>query len=153
MYSSIYEISLFDILPIIIIAVIILVNIISIIVAMLNKGFNKIAGIIIALFLLFCDVLIVSSQIDDAQIYSSYLNNDFLTVEGSIENYTEGSVDERTPESFYINDVYFEYYDNWEFGYSKYGKLKDGEKLKASYIYDEFYETNRIVRLEKINSR
>ena len=48
-----------------------------------------------------------------------------------------------------IASSHFEYYDGWEFGYTKYGEIQANDKLKVSYVYDTDYKTNRIVKISR----
>lgn len=149
MYSTIYEISLFDILPQIIIAIAVLIFCILILFTSAKKEYRVVERIITVVFLSVVIVLIVFSQIEDSEIYVDYLNGNYKEVEGNVKQFSPGSDAQKTPESFYINDTYFEYYYGWEFGYTKYNQIKANDKLKISYIYDDYYETNRIVKISK----
>lgn len=149
MYSTIYEISLFDILLQIIIVIAALTFCILILFTSAKKEYRVVEKIVTVAFLSVVIVLIVSSQIGDSEIYVDYLNGNYKEVEGNVKQFSPGSDTQKTPKSFYINDTYFEYYDGWEFGYTKYNQIKANDKLKVSYVYDDYYETNRIVKISK----
>lgn len=114
-----------------------------------QKEHSIIARIVTTVFLSAVVVLIVSSQVGDSEIYVDYLNGNYKEVEGNVVQFSPGSDTQKAPESFYINDTYFEYYDGWEFGYTKYGEIKANDKLKVSYVYDTDYKTNRIVKISR----
>lgn len=149
MYYTIYEISVFDILLQILIAIAAVGFCILILFTSAKKEYSIIARIVTTVFLSAVVVLIVSSQVGDSEIYVDYLNGNYKEVEGDVKQFSSGSDTQKTPESFYINGTYFEYYDGWEFGYTKYGGIKANDKLKVSYVYDTDYETNRIVKISR----
>lgn len=149
MYYTIYEISVFDILLQILIAIAAVGFCILILFTSAKKEYSIIARIVTTVFLSAVVVLIVSSQVGDSEIYVDYLNGNYKEVEGNVVQFSQGSDTQKAPESFYINDTYFEYYDGWEFGYTKYGEIKANDKLKVSYVYDTDYKTNRIVKISR----
>lgn len=149
MYYTIYEISVFDILLQILIAIAAVGFCILILFTSAKKEYSIIARIVTTVFLSAVVVLIVSSQVGDSEIYVDYLNGNYKKVEGNVVQFSPGSDTQKAPESFYINDTYFEYYDGWEFGYTKYGEIKANDKLKVSYVYDTDYKTNRIVKISR----
>lgn len=149
MYYTIYEISVFDILLQILIAIAAVGFCILILFTSAKKEYSIIARIVTTVFLSAVVVLIVSSQVGDSEIYVDYLNGNYKEVEGNVKQFSPGSDTQKAPESFYINGTYFEYYDGWEFGYTKYGEIKANDKLKVSYVYDTDYETNRIVKISR----
>lgn len=149
MYYTIYEISVFDILLQILIAIAAVGFCILILFTSAKKEHSIIARIVTTVFLSAVVVLIVSSQVGDSEIYVDYLNGNYKEVEGNVVQFSPGSDTQKAPESFYINDTYFEYYDGWEFGYTKYGEIKANDKLKVSYVYDTDYKTNRIVKISR----
>ena len=149
MYYTIYEISVFDILLQILIAIAAVGFCILILFTSAKKEYSIIARIVTTVFLSAVVVLIVSSQVGDSEIYVDYLNGNYKEVEGNVVQFSPGSDTQKAPESFYINDTYFEYYDGWEFGYTKYGEIKANDKLKVSYVYDTDYKTNRTVKISR----
>lgn len=150
MYSTVYEISIFDILPQIIVTAVIIYLAIGFISNIKNNSRIEKIVIVISFSIAFVAIVLTAfSQIEDSEIYVDYLNGNYKEVEGSVTKYIPGSLSQRTPESFYINDTYFEYYDGWNFGYSKYNEFKENEKLKIAYIYDEDFDENRIVKISK----
>ncbi len=149
MYYTIYEISVFDILLQILIAIAAVGFCILILFTSAKKEYSIIARIVTTVFLSAVVVLIVSSQVGDSEIYVDYLNGNYKEVEGDVKQFSPGSDTQKTSESFYINGTYFEYYDGWEFGYTKYGEIKANDKLKVSYVYDTDYKTNRIVKISR----
>lgn len=149
MYYTIYEISVFDILLQILIAIAAVGFCILILFTSAKKEYSIIARIVTTVFLSAVVVLIVSSQVGDSEIYVDYLNGNYKEVEGNVVQFSPGSDTQKAPESFYINDTYFEYYDGLEFGYTKYGEIKANDKLKVSYVYDTDYKTNRIVKISR----
>lgn len=149
MYYTIYEISVFDILLQILIIIVTVGFCILILFTSAKKEYRIVERIITVVFLSAAVVLIASSQFGDSEIYVDYLNGNYKEVEGNVKQFSPGSDTQKTPESFYINDTYFEYYDGWEFGYTKYGEIKANDKLKVSYVYDTDYKTNRIVKISR----
>ena len=149
MYYTVYEISVFDILLQILIIIVAVGFCILILFTSAKKEYRIVERIITVVFLSVAVVLIASSQIGDSEIYVDYLNDNYKEVEGNVKQFSPGSDTQKAPESFYINDIYFEYYDGWEFGYTKYGEIKANDKLKVSYVYDTDYKTNRIVKISR----
>lgn len=149
MYYTVYEISIFDILLQILIIIAAVGFCILILFTSAKKEYRIIERIVTIVFLSVVVVLIASSQFGDSEIYVDYLNGNYKEVEGNVKQFSPGSDTQKTPESFYINDTYFEYYDGWEFGYTKYDEIKANDKLKVSYVYDSYYKTNRIVKISR----
>ncbi len=149
MYYTIYEISVFDILLQILIIIAAVGFCILILFTSAKKEYRIVERIVTIVFLSAVVVFIACSQIADSGIYVDYLNGNYEEVEGNVTKFTPGSTSQKTPESFYIKDTYFEYYDGWEFGYTKYDEIKANDKLKVSYVYDSYYKTNRIVKISR----
>ncbi len=152
MYNIIYEISFIDILPKIILIIILLaITLIDFIKTIKSKRklSKKLFRSFPFILVLFVSIYLVLSMIADSSIYSSYLDSQYYVCEGKVENYIPGSAANHTPEQFWVDGNFFEFYENFgEFGYDNYGKLKDNDLVKITYIYDN----NRIVKLEKVVS-
>lgn len=153
MYNTVYEISFFDILPKIILIIILFtitfIDFIEVVKSkrkLIKKVFRSTPFVII----LFVSIFLVLSMLADSSIYSSYLDSQYYVCEGKLENYIPGSTSNHTPEQFWVDGNFFEFYEGFgEFGYDNYDKLKNNELVKILYIYDEYYDNNRIVKLEK----
>lgn len=153
MYSTVYEISIIDIFPKIIL-IIIMLTIVFIDFIKNIKSKRKFSKKIFRSFpfviVLFVSIYLVLSMIADSSIYLSYLNSQYYVCEGKVENYISGSAINHTSEQFEVDGNFFEFYENFgEFGYENYGKLKNNDLVRISYIYDNYYDNNRIVKLEK----
>lgn len=153
MYNTVYEISLIDIFPKIILIVIALtITLIDFIntIKSKRKFSKKIFRSFPFFLILFVSINIVLSMIADSSIYFSYLDSKYYVCEGKVENYISGSATDHVSEKFWVDGNFFEFYEDFgEFGYGSYGKLENNDLVKISYIYDNYYDNNRIVKLEK----
>lgn len=153
MYNTVYEISFIDILPkIILIIILFTITFIDFIEVVKSKRklIKKIFRSSPFVIILFVSIFLVLSMIADNFIYSSYVNSQYDVCEGKVENYISGSATNHTPEQFLVDGNFFEFYEGFgEFGYDNYGKLKNDDLVRISYIYDNDYNNNRIVKLEK----
>lgn len=86
-------------------------------------------------------------------VYNNYNNNNYNIVSGEVTMFIAGSSDYSKVESFYVNNVKFEYSNS---NYCGYNKTKNeggiitgnGQKLKIGYI--NYKSENIIVSIEQI---
>ncbi len=100
---------------------------------------------------------IVGAVSDFVYQYNSFIKpyneGEYLTVEGSIDNYYSVAMDT----SFTVNDIYFEYnpYYPFDLGFNNRSEyIKNGNKVRIEYVYveetDEGTERNVIMKIEKL---
>ena len=107
--------------------------------------FRRIISIITIIISLYANIYFIYGIIYNYnQTVKAYLNNDYLIIEGNIQDFIPGNDFKHESESFSINGVYFEYSPAIaNFGYKKYGS--EGGVLKGNGQYVRLgYVTNSV---------
>lgn len=100
---------------------------------------NRVMSIVVAIVFVFISgYVIVGYNMESIELYNMLKTQDCLVVQGEVESFHTPTVAGHDSESFYIDDVYFEYSDSVTVGYSKTksfgGCIKgNGQKLRISY--------------------
>lgn len=108
--------------------------------------------IVLTIFVLITSATIVSSNVTSIKMFSALQDNKCSVVEGDVACFHTPTILGHDTESFYINDVYFEYSNSVEIGYSKTKALGgcvrgDGQNLRVSYVTID--DRNIILRIEE----
>ena len=102
--------------------------------------------------ILFCIFLLKTGK-ENYCIYNKYNNSNYNIVSGEVTEFIAGGSDYSKVESFYIDNVKFEYSDSNYYGYNKTKNeggviTGNGQKLKIGYI--NYNGENTIVSIEQM---
>lgn len=115
---------------------------------------NKILSIVVLLVFIFITVFTLStSNSVSLELYNMMKNGECEVISGEVENFHTPSFYGHDQESFYINNVYFEYSNSVEVGYSKtkvFGGVITGNGQQLRITYVNFEDQNVILKIEEL---
>ena len=121
--------------------------------------YNKFISVLLTIITIFSTTLCITSIYNyyniKTNIVDSYFAGEYLTVEGTIENFDPLSLNENGTESFEVNGIEFRYSDSaldyigYKSTLTECGVItNNGQKVRIRYVYNDTYDMNIVLKLD-----